>query len=252
MRNVRSVGEWVGCWAAGLIAMVLAPAAGAMTLDFTLLGNGQKVQGQDVGFGVIASSPSGALGAAIFDTGAPTNCAAGAPDEDLCVTGQGPILIVQDPVDSAESIPGTFDVPNDKANFILDLMWPMPVTLEKLTLIDWNGGTATSTITLTDAMMNTAVWTFPVQDWTGEIPGTDGKGVFDLQNFAAQSDEGGPASSAAVVDAGFDGTTVTKLSIFNPSSGGIDDIVFTPEPSTALLLAGGLLGLLRVGRRRGR
>ncbi|NNL86746.1 MAG: hypothetical protein HKP27_13885, partial [Myxococcales bacterium] len=230
MRDVRCVSHWAGfSWVVGLVAL-LAPAAGAMTLDFTLLADGASVQGQDVGFGVIASSPDD-LGAAIFDTAAPSNCAPGAPDQDLCVADQGPILIVQSPNNSTQSVAGSFDVPDDRVGFVLDLMWPEPVTLESLTLVDWNGNTDGSAITLTDAMGNTATWGFPFEDWTGEVPGTDGKGAFDLQNFAAQNDDGGPFSSAAVF-AGpgtFDGTQVEKLSISNPSSGGIDDVVFTPE-----------------------
>jgi hypothetical protein len=260
MANAGRLRSWgrSGAFYFGILAISIAAlsagAANAVILDFTGFQDGEDLEGVMFAPGVTVTS-SGGVGAAVFDTAeatTPGNCTTG-PDTDLCVAGQGNVLIVQQAGAGAKT-GNVYDTPDDDVGFVINLMWQMPVTLESVTLIDWNGGTGGSFLTITDAMDNTATWTFPSQDWTGElgIGGSDGKGLFDLTNFAAQSDDGGPPSAAAVFGGPgtFDGTKAVKLTVSNPSSGAIDDIVFTPEPSTALLLAGGLLGLLRAGRRR--
>lgn len=65
-----------------------------------------------------------------------------------------------------------------------------------------------------------------------------------------QLGEGG-STATAVEDAGFDPQDVVQLEfqfLGKPSSGGLDDLTFVPEPSAALLLASGLVALA-MGRR---
>ncbi len=244
--------RWLSLSSVLVVGLFTAGGSGAMTLDFSPFADGQAVDGQDVGFGVIANGTGGA-GAAIFDTAAASNCSGAAPDLDLCVAGQGNVLIVQSASDPTQTVPGIFDRPNDQADFMLTLVWPTPVTLESMTLIDWDTGTGGSMITIMDVMGNTAVWSFPSENWTGEVgPGNDGLGVFLLNDFMSAQVDNGPAASVPTVDPGFDPSQAKSLSVKNPSSGAIDDITFTPEPSTAVLVAFGLLGLIRAGRRRAR
>lgn len=268
--------------AASACALLLAPlAAGAVTLDFeteddftTPLVNGQIVDpafdGADLEFGNLVDVSSVQLGSdghngvTVFDTtpcpGGP-NC--GSQDPDLLVDLGNILLLQSDNPASANdtTLDATYgllyDNPNDEADFsdrgsiVFDFLSPQ--TLLSIAIIDANGGFLGKAI-LTDGSANTRTYTVPAM-WTGDIDtcgSCAGWDTLDFTTLAGQLGEGG-STATAVEDAGFDPTDVTKLEfqfLGNPSSGGLDNLTFIPEPAAALLLASGLVALA-MGRRRG-
>lgn len=229
----------------------------ATKIDFSLeddgvtpLLNGQMIdQNEEFGilFEVLASGSN--AGAAIFDSTPGVNPA----DPDLWVD-LGNILILQsNSGNDAASTGDFFDSPNDDAdsNNIVSFNFFQSVMMEAIDLVDvdQNGPV---TVTLTDAQGRARTYVVPA-NWTYEISdpnlpvGGLGYDTLDLTSLADQPGEGGSVATATE-DAGFDAADVQQLKVEFDGSGGLDNLVFVPEPSTACLLAIGVFAVLR--RRR--
>jgi len=113
-------------------------------------------------------------------------------------------------------------------------------------VIDANGGFLAFLI-LTDDQARTRTYTIPAM-WTDDINTCGacvGFATLDLTTLAGQTGEL-VALATVVQDALFDSLSVISLDVQfvgAPSSGGLDNLVFTPEPSTGLLVGAGLLAL---------
>ncbi len=265
---------------AALTSLLLAGPAGAITLDFsteddfaTALINGQIVDpafdGADLEFGNLVNISSiqlgsgGHLGVTVFDStpGGP-NAAGGDPD---LLVDTGNILILQNDEFSATSVDGSvgliYNTPDDEKDFIdrgaIVFDFLSPVFMGSIDIIDANGGFLADVI-LFDSGGDTrtynvpAMWTFDINTCGAACPPGQGYDTLDLTTLLPQVGEAGAIATAAQ-DLGFTPTDVVRMEVHligNPSSGGIDNVVFTPEPSTGLLLSAALLGLLawRPGR----
>lgn len=272
VRLVLALGLAVG------VAALPDRAEALITIDFdteddgaTALINGQIVDpafdALDLEFGTFFNltttqmGSDGHLGATIFDSD-PTGPNSGSQDPDLLVD-RGNILILQsdNPASAGDtSIDGSvgliYDNPNDEADFSdrgsFVFSFINPVLLQSIDFVDANGGFH-ATVILTDGGNLTR--TFLVEEkFSQEISNCgicDGYQSLDFTNLGIQVGEGGGTASGSE-DLGFDSTDVVKLEIQmdgTPSSGGIDNLTFVPEPNSALLLGGALLAL---GARRSR
>lgn len=226
----------------------------ATIIDFTFeddgvtpLLNGQAIdQNEEFGvlFDILSSGPN--AGAAIFDSTPGVNPA----DPDLWV-GLGNVLILQTDNGGNGAMTGDFfDNPNDEADGINTLFFNFfqPVALHAIDLIDvdQNGPV---TVTLTDGMGRSRIyhvaanWTYEVND--NNLPmGGKGFDTLDLTSLADQVGEGGGVATATQ-DNGFDANDVLHLTVAMDGSGAIDNLVFVPEPASALLLVAGALLLRR-------
>ena len=239
-----------GCFAASSVA--------ATKIDFSLeddlvtpLVNGQKIDdGEEFGIlvNILHAGPNS--GAAIFDSTPGLNLA----DPDLWV-GLGNILILQENAGTAGALTGDiFNTPNDdpSSNNYLFFNFLSNVRVESIDLvdIDQNGP---ANVTLTDSMGRTRVYTVP-KGWTFEAddpnlpPGGQGYDTLDLTTLANQTGEGGSTATAAETQ-GFDQEAVVQLKVEFDGSGGLDNLVFVPEPASALLIALAAPLLLRRRRR---
>lgn len=264
--------------AAGVcVCSVVASSASAVVIDFeteddfvTSLINGQIVDaafdGADLEFGnliTISSSrvnplPDGNLGATIFDSD-PADQLPGTQDPDLLI-GTGNILILQNDESPATTLDAThgllYDFPNDeddgadRGSLLINFL--SPVEPRSVDLIDVNGGVEFDVI-LTDVNNLTRTYSAGPR-WTTDVTvNPSGFKTLDLTTLADQPGEplaiGGPAT--AVEDAGYDPFSVVSLEVAiggSRPSGGIDNLVFVPEPATAALAGFGVIAMLR--RRR--
>jgi hypothetical protein len=261
-----------------VVTLVLgAVQASAFTLTFeteddfaTALINGQIVDpvfdAVDLEFGNLVNISStdingGHGGVTVFDS-TPGGVNAGSADPDLLV-GLGNILILQNGTQLGTSVDGTvglvYNSPNDEqsnansGSILFDFLSPIEVL--SIDVIDANGGFLGFLI-LTDDQARTRTYTIP-EMWTDDIflcgGACVGFATLDLTTLSDQTGESGVLATV-VEDAFFDSLSVISLDVQfvgNPSSGGIDNLVFTPEPSTGLLIGVGLLAL-GVNRRRQR
>jgi hypothetical protein len=246
---------------------LLAGSAHAVTIDFEGEANGQQIFGSEFA-GVTITSPDGgtdpgdsSLGPAIFNTTpAPTGPNKDGDDKDLLV-GTGNALILQSKAHPSQT--GTiFDTPNDEAAFSptgeghINIGFDSSIELVSLNLIDVNGGVNIDLL-LTDSGGNTKLYEVP-QMWTLDVSVCgvcDGYKTIDLQTLLAQVPEAGATGldvPVPTITGAFDLTAVDSLLIrfhgLSPSAA-VDDLVFVPEPSTALLIGLGLVGF-GVTRRR--
>jgi len=228
-----------------VVSALTAAASASSKIDFsfeddgvTPLVNGQKIDaGEEFGvlLNILYAGPNS--GAAIFDSTPGVNLA----DPDLWV-GLGNILILQENAGSYGNITGDiFDTPNDDPssnNFLyFNFLSNVNVTSIDLIDVDQNGP---FTVTLTDAMGRKRVYAVPA-NWTYEVndpslpPGGQGYDTLDLTTLANQPGEGGSTATASET-AGFDPNAVVQLTVELDGSGGVDNLIFTPEPGTALML----------------
>ena len=230
-------------------------ASAVTTLTFENLANGEAgpytyvtVDGT-VNITADVPPPGNHLGLAAFDSDpAGPNAAGGDPD---LLVDTGMILILQN-----NNLPNktgnNFDTPDDDENGgMFGFTFSTPSTLQSVDLIDINGGGQMTTVTLTDTALNTRTYDVP-DEWTGDIDQGDvGIGTLDLTTLLSQAGVG-PGNPLATVseDAGFDASLVQSLEINFMGSAGLDNLSFVPEPSTALMLAMGLIGLAANGSRR--
>jgi len=206
----------------------------------TPLGNGRAVgapfgTGAPVAFGrtlsITGSGPG--LGAAVFDA-SPLGPNAGGPDPDLLVGG-GNVLVLQDGLHPAQSVPGVFDVPDDDFDGgALTIVFPAPVEPLDVELIDIDPGlTELAHVTLTDEAGQTRTYTAPA-GWTEDITlhGLPGSRTLDLRTLDPQP--GFLATATVWEDALFDSTRVVRIEVVLGSSGAIDDLRWEPTPKTRL------------------
>lgn len=253
-----------------VVMLVLgAVQASAITLTFeteddfvTPLINGQIVDpvfdNTDLEFGNLVNISStdingGHGGVTVFDSTPGGPNAAGA-DPDLLVD-LGNILILQNSTMLATSVDGTvgllYDVPNDEQdnadNGSILFEFLSPIEVLSIDVIDANGGFL-AYLVLTDDQSRTRTYTVPHM-WTNDINTCGacvGFATLDLTTLADQTGESAVLATV-VQDALFDSLSVISLDVqfigAPASSGGIDNLVFTPEPSTGLLVGAGLLTL---------
>lgn len=230
-----------------LTTLLLASSATALTIDFEGQPNGEAGPFQYVFPGVTVDvtadtpPPGDHEGLAIFDsdTGGPND---GLADQDL-VVDHGNILILQNGSGSypTQTVPGIFDVANDDEDggiFYFD--FSTSVLLSSIELIDINGMGMLDVI-LRDSAGETRTYAVPDQ-WTGDItqPGQVGFQVLDLTTLADQLGVGPGGLATASQTALFDPSDVVQLEVSFGGSAAVDNLVFVPEPTTALLLGLGL------------
>ncbi|MCB9858423.1 MAG: PEP-CTERM sorting domain-containing protein [Phycisphaerales bacterium] len=259
MQNIMNVLRRTSICALLLACVAKTDVVSAATkIDFsfeddgvTPLLNGQAInQNEEFGilFEILSAGPN--AGAAIFDSTPGINAA----DPDLWV-GLGNILILQSNNGGAGAMTGDFfNNPNDEPDGINTLFFNFlaPVTLEAIDLIDvdQNGPV---TVTLTDTQGRKRVYFAPAS-WTYDIAtqglpmGAKGYDTLDLTTLMDQVGEGG-STATATEDAGFDATSVAQLRVDLDGSGAVDNLVFVPEPSSALLLVAGAIFVSRRRRR---
>jgi len=237
-------------------ALVLAGSASALTIDFEGQPNGQAGPFQYVFPGVTVDvtadtpPPGDHVGLAIFDsdTGGPND---GLADQDL-VVDHGNILILQNGSGAypTQTVPGIFDTANDDEQggiFFFD--FSSPVLLDSIEVIDINGGGMLDVV-LRDSAGETRTYAVPDQ-WTGDItqPGQVGYQVLDLTTLLPQLGVGPGGFANVSQTLLFDPNDVVQLEVSFNGSAAVDNLVFVPEPTTALLLG---LGLGVLSWRRGR
>jgi hypothetical protein len=236
-----------------LAVLLLAGTGQALTLDFESEVNGQAGPLQYVFPGVTVDvvadtpPPGNHLGLAVFDSDPAGPNSAGA-DPDLLVD-TGNILILQNNNFPAKT-GNVFNTPNDDENggqFFFN--FSTPVQLISLGLIDINAGGMLSVI-LRDSAIGTRTYSVP-NGWNGDVDINPLVGYQDLDLTTLVNQIGiGNGQAATAVDLnGFDASSVVQLEILFSGSAGVDNLVFVPEPGTALLVGLGLLGLGLRGRR---
>ena len=173
----------------------------------------------------------------------------GSLDQDLLVDSTN-ILILQD-VDFPNLLePGIFEEPNDSneggaltfdfspANF--------NVGINLIDVIDVDNNAAL-TLTLTDAMGRTRIVQVPDQ-FTGDITlGEPGIATIDFAAGPQESPNIAGLFTEVFTEGGFTLGNVMALDVDFVGSAALDNLVFVPEPATALLLA---VGLAIFARRR--
>lgn len=279
MRNNAPVGFWEGRMMRKLLALLssgllVATTAGAQTVidfetedDFTTpLVNGQIVDPAfdpaSPEFGnlfTLTTTTNGHIGATIFDSD-PLGPNQFGGDPDLLID-QGNLLILQNTSLTNQFNDPTYGLlytePDDEAGvtFGAGILFSFlnPVEMLSLDLIDANGGYGAD-VTLTDGLGNTRLYVVP-EMWTEDafscVQPCNGFDTLDLTSLSPQLGEGG-FSTTVVEGAGFDAADVLFLTVTytgSSSSGGIDNVTFVPEPTTAVLVGLGLLGL-GIARRR--
>ncbi len=199
------------------------------TLDFetddggNALSNGQDINvGDEFGNLVNISGEGGANnGAAIYDSDTGGGNDPGGADPNLIID-QGNVLILQD-VDSAlQTVPGTFDTPNDAGGggtLVFDFL--VPVYASSVDLIDIDPGYQDASVTLIDGSGNERFYDVP-NGWTAD----QDVGTLDLTTLAAQA--GVSSVATASEDAGFDDLDVVRIEIFMRSSGAVDNLRICP------------------------
>ncbi len=239
------------------LALAVASSVSAANIDFTTeddfvtpLGNGQII---DTEFGnVFTVSSSGPnAGPAIFDTTPGVNSA----DPDLWV-GLGNAMILQSNAGNDEFTSDGlfFDTPNDDAsqNNFLVFDFLDPVELISVDIIDVNGN-GPVTVTMTDKNGSTREYYAPMH-WTYDISegstpmGALGYGTLLLNSMMPQLGEGGSSVAPPTDISAFDIASVVQLEFEFDGSQAVDNIMFVPEPASALLLCTGAIALIR--RRR--
>lgn len=246
----------------GISALVLSMqsssgAAEIFKLDFSTEDDflTPLVNGQDIStppeFGRLVSISSIGnqhRGPAIFDSN-PSGPNFGGPDPDLLV-GLGKILILQSTTAATQTVPGIFNVPNDDADggtFVFD--YASPFRMLSIDVIDIDSPTQGVNFELTDIDGRKRFYTVPSM-WTRDInntPSAAGYETLNLETLAPQPGEGGGIATASEQD-GFNPDAVIRMTAHFLGSGALDNMTFTPEPTTLGLLVTAAPLLLR--RRR--
>ncbi len=259
-------------FAAALILSITTGQASAILLDFeteddfvTPLINGQIIDaafdGADLEFGNIVTisstqiGPGGHLGVTVFDSDAADQLP-NTQDPDLLVE-LGNILILQndDSPNTANDTPEglRYTFPNDEATYndrgSILFTFNNPSEMTSIDLVDVNGG-VNMVVTLTDTNSKTRTYNVPSMWTTDPTVSPTGYQTLLLNTLADQPAEPNAAGgdATATEDLGFGPAAVVTLDIAivgNSPSGGIDNLVFIPEPSSLALLSLAGLALLR-------
>ncbi len=237
----------------GLFALVAATPALALQIDFESEANGAAGPFQYVFPGVTVDvtadtpPPGNHLGLAAFDSdpAGPNNAGA---DPDLLVD-TGKILILQNNLFAGMTGPN-FTVPNDDEDggqFFFD--FDTGITLTSIGLIDVNQS-GMMTLILRDSGIGTRTYSVP-DGWNGDVDQDPLKGYqdLDLTTLVNQIGIGNGLPATALDLNGFVASDVVQLEITFGGSAAVDNLVFVPEPGTALLVG---LGLLAMGVQRTR
>jgi hypothetical protein len=245
--------------ALGVLFLLLAGTSrAALVIDFETdthgapLSNGTAIATPPHFGPVFSVHSTGGAGAALFDS-TPGGPNAGGADPDLLV-GLGNVLIIQNGSLSSQSVPGVFDVPNDSAiGGTITFQFVEPVELLSLTVVDADRGFR-GTVTLIDVLGLERVYSIE-PNFSRDIDrsGPLGYQVLDLTKSIDQIGEGGGKANARE-DLGFEARAVGLLRWQIQGSGALDNLVLrdltaAPEPTSAALLAAGLLGIALARRR---
>ncbi|NOT30891.1 MAG: hypothetical protein HOP15_10635 [Planctomycetes bacterium] len=194
--------------------------------DFaTALFNGQTISTPPEFGNLVAIGSSGPnAGAAIFDStpGGPNDPS---QDRDLLV-GSGLVLMLQTTDNTTQTVPGTFDRPNDEEDGgTLSFSFATPALLQSLDLIDIDtGADESSSVILTDALGRTRIYSIPA-GWTGDLLlGQPGILTLDLTTLATQP--GFASTATASQDPSFDAEHVMTLEVHLGSSGAVDNLAW--------------------------
>lgn len=228
--------------------------ANSATIDFStddggaVLVNGQEINAPDE-FGNVVTLSSNFLPLAIFDTdplGANALTAASRSADDLLV-GLGNANVLQSATRPTQTTPGIFDEPLDSTtggSIIFDFL--VPQTMLSIDLIDVDAPDGRAVI-LTDSNLLTRTYNVP-NGWTNDLrTSPNGFATLDLTTLADQTGETSILATATE-EAGFDASSVVRLSVDLTGSGAVDNLVFVPEPSAFVLLVIGVVGMMRITR----
>ncbi len=188
------------------------------------------------------------LGSVVFDSN-PVGPNADAADQDLLIDMTN-ILILQDR-DQPGQNGGLVTSPNDSfegGSIMFDFsVAGFDIEVQSIDVIDIDEGSA-MTLTLTDAFGRSREVGVP-SGFTGDIRDGDvGTALIDLLGGPQVSPIDGGLLTTVGQEAGFDSTNIVSLLVDLSGSSALDNLRFVPEPTTALLLCGGLVALMR--RRR--
>lgn len=200
--------------------------------DFeTTLANGQGVTapGEFGEFVSIAGLSASGETAAIFDS-TPAGPNAGSQDPDLLVD-LGNVLILQG--DPAQTVPGTYDSPNDDAaggDIEIDFlgMGANPLSVDLIDICP--SANQTTTVTLTDGNGATLVYLVP-SGWTEDVAVDGPLGYRTLDLTTLEDQPGFLATATASAAPGFDGNDVESMRVSFEGSGAMDNLAFRPAPN---------------------
>ncbi len=202
------------------------------TLDFEDFVNGEAIGGTVVPVvGRLTSSGPNA-GLAVFDS-TPSGPNFDGPDPDLLVD-QGNVLVLQDPQDSAQTVSGVFDVPNDAIHGgTIRFQFPTVVVPVSIDLIDQCPQGALSEVRLKDEAGNRRDYLVP-PGWTNDLfaVGAPGAQTLNLQTMDPQP--GVQAVATMRQDDGFNSERVVAINVRFLGSGAVDNLVIRAAQSCAL------------------
>jgi hypothetical protein len=196
----------------------------------TALVNGQALATRDAfgrTFALTSLGPN--LGATVFDStpGGPNDPG---PDPDLLVD-LGNVLVLQDSLAPAQTVPGVFDSPGDDPDGgLLLFTFARAVELHSLVLVDIDfERQQLAKLTLFDRAGRARTYVVPA-GWTGDrvTHGVPGFGTLDLTTLAPQP--GFRSTATAGETPGFDARSVVRLAVGLGTSGALDELRFDPHP----------------------
>ncbi len=197
----------------------------------TALVNGQDISSPPEFGRTLGLAGSGAnLGPAIFDS---TPFGPNDPSQDLdLLVDLGNLLILQNSLVPAQTVPGIFDRPNDDQDggtftftFVHGAVEPSSLDLVDIDL----GDSQMASVTLFDSSNRLRLYDIPA-GWTEDLVlhGFPGFRTLDLTTLDPQP--GFMASASAVETPGFDPKAVVRIEVALGSSGAVDNLRWDPHP----------------------
>jgi hypothetical protein len=222
-------------------ALWLLQLDGIATIDFeagddrlrTDLVNGQDISSPpEFGRTLMLASTGANLGPGIFDS-TPLGPNDQGQDHDLLV-GLGNLLILQNSLVPAQTLPGIFDQPSpdpDGGNFTIRFAH-RAVEPVSMVLVDIDPGAGQmASVTLLDSWGRVRVYDIPA-GWTEDLVthGPPGYRTLDLTTIVPQP--GFQATATASESSGFDPQSVVRIEIELGSSGAVDNLRWDPHPDS--------------------